>query len=334
MSTFDGWETQLYGDVMALPTKDELMHFRTKGSKNGVRRYQTESGEWTPLGLKERKAREGWGDSRAERKANKAVAKAEKRAAKAERKAEKYARKTAKVDARKAKIAAKNEKKRLGDITKLTDEELQKKIARVKMEQEYKELTRSPLLKNGEKLVSSILEAKAKAADRADARAKLALDSRRVEADIIKAKENTKRAKADAAKAKEDRKKMAQDRKAGLADERAAELQKAKTAYRETTIRGGIARRINSKLNAGYKEMVQSERRAKGEAAANRIKSNEAYKLSKDNKARDLKDRNKGIKEYEAEQRRQRKEREKTKKEYERRMKKLGGSPYRNGLHL
>ena len=43
---FDDWE----GEYLA--------HFRTKGSKNGVRRYQQEDGTWTPLGLRERKARE------------------------------------------------------------------------------------------------------------------------------------------------------------------------------------------------------------------------------------------------------------------------------------
>ena len=321
MSTFDGWETQLYGDVMALPTGDELMHFRTKGSKNGVRRYQTESGEWTPLGLKERKAREGWGESRKERKANRAVAKAEKRAAKAEQKSARYAKKTAKIEARKARMAAFNEKKRLGDITKLTDEELQKKIARVKMEQEYKELTRSPLLKNGEKLVSSILEAKARAADRADARAKMELDNRRVTADIVKARENTKRAKADAAKAKEDRKKMKQDRKAGLADERAAELQKAKTAYRETTLRGGIVRRLNTKMNAGLKEKQTAKRKAEGEAIANRIRSDASRDLKK-RRADQLKN---DLKPYEKEQERLRKERNKNRKAYEKEMKKIKG---------
>lgn len=319
MTRFDGWETQLYGDVMALPTKDELMHFRTKGSKNGVRRYQTESGEWTPLGLKERKAREGWGQSRRERKAAKAVERSERRAEKASKKVARIARKTDKINARKARMAAFNEKKRLGDIAKLTDEELQKKIARVKMEQEYKELTRSPLLKNGEKLVTSILEAKARAADRADAKAKMELDNRRVTADIIKAKENTKRAQADAEKAKQERKKAKQDRKAGLAYERAAELQKAKTAYRETTLRGGIVRRLNTKMNAGLKEKYTAKRKAEGEAIANRVKSD----ASRDLKKRKSEQLQKDLKPYEREQERLRKQRNKNRKAYEKEMKKI-----------
>lgn len=312
MTRFDGWETQLYGDVMALPTKDELMHFRTKGSKNGVRRYQTESGEWTPLGLKERKAREGWGQSRKERRAEKRVAKAERRVAKAEKR-------TTKIQARQQRMAAYKAKRNKKDLSGLSDEELRKRIERVKMEQEYKELTRSPLLKNGEKLVTSILEAKARAADRADAKAKMELDNRRVTADIIKAKENTKRAQADADKARQERKKAKQDRKAGLAYERAAELQKAKTAYRETTLRGGIVRRLNTKMNAGLKEKYTAKRKAEGEAIANRVKSD----ASRDLKKRKTEQLQKDLRPYEKEQERLRKQRNKNRKAYEKEMKKI-----------
>lgn len=159
MTRFDGWETQLYGDVMALPTKDELMHFRTKGSKNGVRRYQTESGEWTPLGLKERKAREGWGQSRAER-----------RAAKLSRKLERKTARKARMDSmREARIKRKAAK----SIKGLSDEELQKRINRVKKEIEYKELTKNPALKIGEKLVTSYFDNKAKKLEQDTKRAEL-----------------------------------------------------------------------------------------------------------------------------------------------------------------
>ena len=159
MSTFDGWETRLYGDAMvSLPCR-ELMHFRTKGSKNGVRRYQTESGEWTPLGLKERKAREGWGQSKAERKAAKLSRKAERREARKERRA---AAKAAYIQKR----ASKN-------IKNLSDDELQKRINRVKKEIEYKELTKNPLLKAGEKLVTGYFESKDRKLDRDMKRAEL-----------------------------------------------------------------------------------------------------------------------------------------------------------------
>lgn len=159
MSTFDGWETRLYGDAMVSPPCRELMHFRTKGSKNGVRRYQTESGEWTPLGLKERKAREGWGQSRAERKSAKLQAKKERREVRKERRA---AAKAAYIQKR----ASKN-------IKNLSDDELQKRINRVKKEIEYKELTKNPLLKAGEKLVTGYFENKDRKLDRDMKRAEL-----------------------------------------------------------------------------------------------------------------------------------------------------------------
>ena len=156
MSTFDGWETRLYGDAMALPNGDELMHFRTKGSKNGVRRYQTESGEWTPLGLKERKAREGWGDS-------KRASRAEKKAAKLSRKIEKRENRKARVAAAKQAVIQKRASKNLKGVS---DEELQRRINRIKKEIEYKELTRSPILKAGEKMVTSYLQGKEKKLER------------------------------------------------------------------------------------------------------------------------------------------------------------------------
>lgn len=159
MSTFDGWETQLYGDVLALPGRDELMHYRTKGSKNGVRRYQTESGEWTPLGLKERKAREGWGERRATRRVEKAARKLEQRE---NRKARAAAAKEARIKKRAAK-----------DIKNLSDQELQSRINRIKKEIEYKELTRSPVLKAGEKLVTNYLNGKEKKLERDMKRAEL-----------------------------------------------------------------------------------------------------------------------------------------------------------------
>lgn len=156
MSTFDGWETRLYGDAMALPNGDELMHFRTKGSKNGVRRYQTESGEWTPLGLKERKVREGWGDS-------KRASRAEKKAAKLSRKIEKRENRKARVAAAKQAVIQKRASKNLKGVS---DEELQRRINRIKKEIEYKELTRSPILKAGEKMVTSYLQGKEKKLER------------------------------------------------------------------------------------------------------------------------------------------------------------------------
>lgn len=115
---------------------NHLNHFRTKGSKNGVRRYQNEDGSWTPLGLKERRAREGFGERRAARK----EARAQRRAA------------------AKAYIA---EQKRLRDPKRMTDAELRKSIERKKLEQEYRELNRSPLLKTAQGMLENYAKSKA-----------------------------------------------------------------------------------------------------------------------------------------------------------------------------
>ena len=268
MSSFDGWETRLCGDAMALPawqlSGNELMHFRTKGSKNGVRRYQNEDGSWTPLGLRERREREGWGETRKERKAAKAVAKAEKKAARAEKRA-------AKLNAKSEAKAALKTKLKKKDLSGLSDEELKKKIERVKMEQEYKELTRSPVLKAGEKIINTYLEMQANKANREEAKAKRELDSNRIKADVIKAKEATKKAQAEAQSAKMAMKKVKQDRKAGLATERETKLIQAKIGYKATTIRGGIAKRINQKLSAGVGEKVKARRTAEGKVEADKI---------------------------------------------------------------
>lgn len=254
MSTFDGWETRLYGDAMALPSS-ELMHFRTKGSKNGVRRYQTESGAWTPLGLKERKAREGWGQSRAERKAAKRVAKAE-------RKAEKAGRKAAKVAARRLRMADLKEQRRKNDLSKLTDAELKKKLERVKMEQEYKEMTKSPLLKTGERLLNSVLDYKARTTEAKANLAKTVLENNRVKADVIRVREATKKAKEDKVSAKYNAKSAKQeaikqkwDTKGGLKTQRKKDLLNAKTAYRQTTIGGAIGKHFNDM--AKYRQEIR-----------------------------------------------------------------------------
>lgn len=160
MATFDGWNAQ----------QDSLMHFRTKGSKNGVRRYQNRDGSWTSLGLQMRKAREGWGKNRAQ-----------KRLARAERH---QARREARAKVR----AVISERKRQNSLKGLTDSELQKKIARLKMEQEYKELSRSPFLKAGEKLVTSYFEAKGKKIDQEMKRAELAVKQQEARQKTIAAK--------------------------------------------------------------------------------------------------------------------------------------------------
>ena len=177
MSTFDGWETRLFGDAMASSgyfSENELMHFRTKGSKNGVRRYQQPDGTWTPLGLKERKAREGWGESKNERKAAKLQKRLERRTARKERLA----------NAKEARIQRRAKK----NIKNLSDNELQQRINRIKKEIEYKELTRNPVIKTAEKFVTSYFNNKEKKLEREAKRAEIEIRKQETKQKLIAAK--------------------------------------------------------------------------------------------------------------------------------------------------
>lgn len=244
---FDDWE----GEYLA--------HFRTKGSKNGVRRYQQEDGTWTPLGLRERKAREGWGEGD-----ERSTSRAEKKAAKAEAKAERKA-------ARTAAVAEAKEERRKNNIKTMTDEELKAKISRMKLEQEYKELNKSPILDVGRKLITNYLDYKTKREAQAIEREKLDIERSRIKADVTKAQENTKRAKADAAKAQSEAEKVAADVKGGLKIARKTELKRAKIDWKGTTLHGGITRRINTLLTAGLSEKKKAVRVAEGKVAADKV---------------------------------------------------------------
>lgn len=226
MATFDGWDTP----------QNSLMHFRTKGSKNGVRRFQNEDGTWTPLGLRERKEREGWGDggeTRRERRAQRQLARAERH----------QARRQARAEAREA--AA--ERRRKNSLKGLTDAELQQKINRLKMEQEYKELSKSPLLKTGEKLVTSILEYQGNKEQREIEKKRQEIQLEQIRMQKIQAKEGSKKAASEAQAAKYEAKKKKFDVKGGLEKERQAQLVNAKTNYRNTTIWGAIGKRANNR---------------------------------------------------------------------------------------
>lgn len=234
MTTFDGWEAQLYGP-------DTLAHFRTKGSKNGVRRYQNEDGTWTPLGLKERKAREGWGERR--------------RTARAERKSARQERRASNAAARKERIAALKEKRRANNVKTMTDDELRKRIDRLKLEQEYKDLAKFPLLKTGEKVVASILEYKNKKEQHEIDRTKQAIEMERLRVEKTKAIEGTKQAKEEAAKAKSEYKKATtESAKKQASANLVNQKTQAKRFVADYTIRGGLRKRINSLLTSGYGE--------------------------------------------------------------------------------
>ena len=229
MATFDGWEDQLYGP-------NTLAHFRTKGSKNGVRRFQNEDGTWTPLGLKERKEREGWGDKEERRAA--------KKAAKAERKA-----------ARSARIEAAREQRRKSNPKNMSDEELRAAIDRKNMETEYRELNRSPLLKAGEKLVAGYMDYRVRKSEAENARQKMALEFKRVETERVKALEETKQAKSEERKARSEFKKaLTKSARDQASANKTNQETQAKRFVADNTVRGGLRKRINAMLTSGYAE--------------------------------------------------------------------------------
>lgn len=262
MATFDGWDTP----------QNSLMHFRTKGSKNGVRRFQNEDGTWTPLGLRERKEREGWGDggeTRRERRAQRQLARAERH----------QARRQARAEAREA--AA--ERRRKNSLKGLTDAELQQKINRLKMEQEYKELSKSPLLKTGEKLVTSILEYQGNKEQREIEKKRQEIQLEQIRMQKIQAKEGSKRAASEAQAAKYEAKKKKFDVKGGLVKERQAQLVNAKTNYRNTTIWGAIGKRANNRAKYIQENRMNAIEANKAARTARQMQlNNEREKLKAD----------------------------------------------------
>lgn len=202
MTTFDGWNTlprkrPLAGSNGQL-SNDELMHFRTKGSKNGVRRFQTEDGTWTPLGLRERKEREGWGESRKERKLAKKIARSEKHEAK----------KAAKSEAK----AERAEKRRKSKLSGLTDEEMKAKLERARMEAEYRDLKkRGSMIETGAKLIDKYLDYQDRKAQRTTEMNRQKLEMERLKTQQIQAKKNAKSAKYRIKSSKNEAKKAKSD---------------------------------------------------------------------------------------------------------------------------
>lgn len=265
MTTFDAWE------AMIRPPEDYLMHFRTKGSKNGVRRYQNPDGSWTEAGLAERRKREGWGDG------------GDRKLRKAEKKVEKLERRQEKAAARKERRQAAAEKKRQKSLKGLTDAEMKQKLERARMEAEYRDLQkRGTLVETGANLIKGYLNYKDTKQKRTLEENRQKVEMMKAKADIVKAKEGTKTAAKELAK-------MKQDRKAGLKIKRKKEYVGAKLAWRNTTIRGGVSKRVNQWLTSGKSEYYQAKRKAKGEAKAAEIKNKQENNESletKDRKAR------------------------------------------------
>ena len=254
--TFDAWELSIR------PSNDYLAHHGIRGMKHGRNRYQNEDGSWTEEGLRRRRQREGFGESKGERKAQKAVAKAEKK------------------EARKAARAEAVETIRKKKLKNLTNEELQERIDRLKKEQEYKELKKSPYVEMGANLINKYFEYRSGKEQRAIEASKQKLEMERLKTQQIQAKNQTEQSKNrirtsanEAKKAGFEAEKMKADVKGGLKIERKKDLKNAKLAYRNNTVWGGISKRINIALTSGKAKELESIRKAKGENQANQMRS-------------------------------------------------------------
>lgn len=224
VTTFDGWDARYCGDALALPG-DVLAHWRTKGSKNGVRRYQQPDGTWTPLGLRERRLREGWGESKAEKKAETQAEKAAKRLEKSQRRID---RANARDQARQQRQERIQQRRDARSLRNVSDEELQRRISRVKLEREYKELTRNPLLVTGEKIIDGYMKAKKDKRDRE-------VQDKKLEKELTEARARLVTAEADKAFAAKRGNVKARKYEAK------AKLKKEKNQERKQTIRGAIS---------------------------------------------------------------------------------------------
>lgn len=233
--TFDGWNTQLYAVGLSYG-QDSLMHFRTKGSKNGVRRYQEADGTWTPLGLKERRAREGFGERRAARKE-----------ARAQRRAARAAERSANIERARQYKQAQAEARRKRNPKNLTDDELKKGIERLKMEQEYRELSRSPAIKTAEGLVNSYLKTRAAKTSAEAERRKILIQDKQASAQLLKAKAELQNSKNDLIKDLN-----------GTNRRKASEgYLRAKTERSKQTIKGAIGSTISNLIRKEGNNLVK-----------------------------------------------------------------------------
>ena len=258
MAGFDGWDARLYGDAMALPG-DELMHFRTKGSKNGVRRFQQEDGTWTPLGLKERKAREGWGDGDdrpKNKKEKKAISQAEKAAKRLARSEKKFNRQQKFEQWRNNRKNAMENRYKNRQLRNVSDEELEKRIARIKMEREYKELMKNPAVDLGERAVKAYLGYRKEKAARKEREAKMQKDMLDAKARLITAQAD----KAFAAK-----RGNIKARKLSAK----AEREKVKNETRKHTVRGAIQQVTHDILAKRGQNYVKKVDKTYGELVKN-----------------------------------------------------------------
>lgn len=218
--SFDAWEAGIR------PSSDSLMHFGITGMKHGRRRYQNEDGTWTNAGLEARRKREGFGE-----------------------------RRKAKKEARKAARAERIQKLRANNVKYMSDEDIRKRIDRLKLEKEYKDLKRNPTIEKGVQLVSKYLEYRAKKDEREERRYNM-------QTNRLNAQANLKRAGAEKARAKADTKRAIADKKRAKSDiidnltfgkgrkEAKSRLIDSKEKAKENTIRGILLSNLKKSRDA------------------------------------------------------------------------------------
>lgn len=182
------------------------------------------------------------------------------------------------------------EKRQSKNVKNLSDAELKKRIERLKLEQEYKDLNRSPALKTGMELVQKYMEHTSKKRD-------LAFQKYKMETERIRAASDYKK---NAAANRESKANLI-DAIVGTNRKKArAEFLKAKDQRSKNTIRGAISRSIGNIVNKEgtrfVKEMGDQSVLMKGgrkvKAGVKKIKA-QNEKMINDMKERMLKEKKK-----------------------------------------
>lgn len=130
---------------------EELKHYGIKGQKWGKRRYQNADGSLTPAGKERYGSKEDF-----EKQYPEDVKKSINKAKSGLNKASGVVDKAKDSNAKKVKKAQEEQIKR--DVAKMSDQELQKIVNRLNMEERYKQVMNSRAAENGKDRVSKILE--------------------------------------------------------------------------------------------------------------------------------------------------------------------------------
>lgn len=253
MTMFDGWEARLVAG------EETLEHSGILGMKHGRNRYQNPDGTWTPLGLERRREREGFGERRAKRKADRQAAKTAKKKAAAKEKAaavRKKAReakaKAAEKEKRKAerakRLEAFREKQRQKNVKNLSDQEIKDRIARLELELKYKEMSKSPAIKIAEKAVVGYLNYRRRNAEREEKEKEQRIRMTEAKAKLVQGQANKKLATSN----------IIDNLTRGAKYKAAkASIKQHKNNERDRTIRGAISRTAHNIIVAKGEKRVK-----------------------------------------------------------------------------